>query len=575
MTIFQNVRDLNPDLKTVQFRGNGTDAYSWRVISPETSDPAGTLELQRKGALTETDIALTDAKWVAIRDSGLYTPTNQYFASVLTDTRTNKNTPSGITGDQVGVIIGFDGTWWISTPTEWVIRDKASGTSNLPTFPFQVRELGKDIDRILFAVEREIPAANGFAREQVRFTADLSLIRWERDWVGEGRVVQTLEEEDYPTPVGGFIPVVRFRHYKNSNNVTVINPFTAPDNGPISWSSEHENNNDLRCQIGTQTLITGSDSPGLIVRNLAYEDRDGGLATFIDLRQVSSEQFSKVIFENVTIIGFADNGTLDGFRSIEFNSCRFALFSKGLTIKNFGSLRMINNEFFGLLEGGAVDLTIDGANGNAVITNTIWSQDDNAIAMDVKATSTINQGIVTNSAYAVPTGGQFFAPGSKDTTDVGWDYQNNGALRNSNAIADFSASGNVAPTVIPAIDTAVQINIAGIIGADERFIVGLDGTITYIGQRPENCQALLSSEVKVTPELEGAQANVTTHIYHNNDPIRSEKHLIASVFGTPAPIKYDLYASILLVFGDTIRGFTENTVLLNPIHETLQLSVRK
>lgn len=581
MTSLQNVRDFNPDIRTVYTSGSAEVDNSWRLTSPEPNGPNSTHRTQRREPLTETNIDLTEAKITSVEAFG-YTPTNRYAASVLTDNRTNKLFPDGIFGDMTGRVISFDGTFWRNSPDEWFTRD--TRTSNNTSFNVPVEFLSIN-DMPQFILDTQPPQfVGGNSIPRVNFTDVAQIIKWGRDWVGEGRVVQTLDQACYPPLVGGRIPVTRFRHFKNSDNVDIIDGFEMPPNGPVEWSSENENNNDIRAQIGADVLINGTNSPGLIIRNLAFEDRDGNIADFINLIQAGSETFSKVILENVTLIDFKELGTFDGFQSVEINSCRLALYDKGFTFKNVENLRMSNNLFLGLNESGAVDVTIEGTNGNIIINGTIWSSDDNAIAMDVKSTSTIDQGTVGPSTYKEPTGGQFFAAGSLDTEAVGWDYQNNGTLRNSNAIADFSASGNVAETIISTINTPVPINIAatGVPGNDERFTVNADGSITYIGTRPENCQILLNTSIDVTPALEDAQTQMTVHIF--KDPagaspaasIKSQKKLIASAFATPTPIDYFLSVSELLEFGDVIQGYVENnTGTLNPVHSTLEESVRK
>jgi len=76
---------------------------------------------------TEYDITLDEAKITTVQ-GGAWTPEAPWSASVQVDSRANKNSPSGIIGDQAKNSITYNGTVW-SNNGRWVGQDGSNGTN--------------------------------------------------------------------------------------------------------------------------------------------------------------------------------------------------------------------------------------------------------------------------------------------------------------------------------------------------------------------------------------------------------------------------------------------------------------
>ncbi len=581
MTDLQNVRDTNPDVRTVYARGDANTDNSFRYISEETDASQSSLQTQRRAALTETNIALDDTKVTAVQGNVTYTVTNPFTASVLTDTRSNLVRPRNLNGSMVGKIIQFNGQSWNNSADEWFTKVTHDVTRSIYETPF-VAITPANQETFIFDTE-DASVLGGLERSRAIFTDQLEVIKWDRDWSGEGRVIQIQEEADFWTKLGLTEPgvsdpivLVRFRHYKISNNVTVTRPFLMPTNGPVEFSSENLNNNDLRCQIGAQTLFTGTDSAGIIIRDLAIEDRDGNMATLFDVTQAGSEAFSKVIIQDMTIIDFKSLGTFKGINSLKFKDNRLALYDQGLTLDSCDIKGIEGNLHLGLNEGGAVDMTFIGTNGTLSMNSQTWSQDDNAVAMDIKSTSTIVQGTVTNSTYSVPTGGQFFASGSKNQTDPSWRFEVNGEAPDSNIIGSASFNGNTTETVIAAINTPVAVAGTTVAGSLERFTHNPTGILTYTGTRDITMRVEIRASIDVTPDLE--TDDITFCIFKNGvaQATTADKRNVASVFQMPTSPEFVSVDNLDMTPGDTTQMFVENnTTTTNILVTDLKLIINK
>ncbi len=557
MSYIRSVREINNDPRTSFVKGEETVDNSWRFVSPEDDDPDGTLQIQRREPLVATDIDLTDAFWPAIEADSQWTKTNQYFASVLTDNRTNMNLPRGIEGDMTGRVISWNGQSWRSSPDEWFTRQTFESNNAFFKHPFTFTE--GDGTPTVSMEDLGILAEGAFTRAfQMRWHPQ-TLIKWDGDRIGAGRTVAIQDESDFPDlDINDQIPLDRFRHYFIDDNVTVEHSFVLPNGAPVEFSSDNFNNNDLRCRIGTDTLFNGADAGGLIIRDLGIEDRDGGVATAFDVVQSGSEDFARIILSNTTVIEFATIGLIKGFNTVRIKDNRPAIYNEGLTLEDCDIISSEGNEYLGLLEGGAIDLTIKGTNGTMNMNAEIWSSDDNAIAMNIDSASTINQGTVTNSTYAFPTGGTFFASGSKDQTDPSWRFEVNGELADSNIISSAGFNGNVTETVIAAVNTPVAVAGVTVAGPLERFDHDPSGILTYRGTRDITLRVEMRASLEVRPDLE--TTDVAFCVFKNGVAQTStiDERNIASVFQIPTSPKFVAVDNVDVSPGDALQMFVEN-----------------
>ena len=97
-------------------KGSAAEDESWRLTV--VAHP-GLLAVEHKEPLTEIDITLDDSKKIAI-EGGPYTDEDSYYASVLTDTRSQPVAADGLSGDMTGRVIDWNGFTWRNHDDVWV-----------------------------------------------------------------------------------------------------------------------------------------------------------------------------------------------------------------------------------------------------------------------------------------------------------------------------------------------------------------------------------------------------------------------------------------------------------------------
>lgn len=100
---------------TIYIKGDADTDHSWRFT---IVDPPDKMSVQHREPLNET-ITLDDAKVTAIEASD-YTDENPYYGGVATDSRSNQSLPGGISGDQTGKVVNYNGSVWMSYADQWI-----------------------------------------------------------------------------------------------------------------------------------------------------------------------------------------------------------------------------------------------------------------------------------------------------------------------------------------------------------------------------------------------------------------------------------------------------------------------
>lgn len=114
-----NLTTNNPD-KVVYIGGSEFEDESWRLHVTGTH-PDNNLNIQHRAELEEVGIDLTDAKIAAVQADG-WTINQPYYASVLTDNRSDQNVPPALAGSMVGKTLEWDNSFWTHAETPWFTK---------------------------------------------------------------------------------------------------------------------------------------------------------------------------------------------------------------------------------------------------------------------------------------------------------------------------------------------------------------------------------------------------------------------------------------------------------------------
>ncbi len=435
---------------TLWVRGSSGVDGSWVIESPESNINASRARIRVTREADEEGITLDEAKLSSI-EAGGYSTLNQYVAQVAVDDRANTSYPTGLGSSVANRYIKFNGSSWKrSNNLEFDRLNVADATNTLIYEPVEVRSsIG---DALLSVESTPITTYTESAPYRIRFREDLQKIIWEGDRAGATRVAQVVEDagvvKGLPDPVSGVIPLESYHVYYIDDDVTLEYPLSLPTDGaPIGIVSQNPDNNNLIFDIGTEFAIQGTNAGGLYLSNVIISGENGTEKLF-DVTQIDSEDFSDFRLRNSRFTNFADLGTITGFRDVAIFDTSFKEYSSGLTLDDTLNIVISGTRFESSDTSGTTDLSLTGTMTGASITTTQFTTANNAHALYIDPTSTIEQGSVVSNVYKAPTGGSFFAAGSLDQTDLNWRFVSNGDVPDSAVVGSYQYTSNTTVTVL-------------------------------------------------------------------------------------------------------------------------------
>jgi hypothetical protein len=293
-------------------------------------------------------------------------------------------------------------------------------------------------------------------------------------------IVSTID--DFPAPIAGKINLEAGKNYELNAPINSPYEFILPVGGNVQISSvaifEH-----ILSYTGSQTMFTGTNINSLTLQNLIIS-APAGTAFDLDGPSTGLVYFNSFILNNTVAAGIIRNVQFFchitqqlqiGSGYIFENLTEFAV---GFTDYKFGA--NTSTSFY----------TIRGSIGNIFFNNNFFQPQTNESVFDIEQTSTTISAVVVGNAFNFDLGGQPFAVGSKNQTDVYWTFRGNGNLADSTALGDMSVLGNVEETFIGTISVPVPVN-ATWSDQTERFV--LDTIIKYDTQTTDFTVGLVLS----------------------------------------------------------------------------------
>lgn len=231
---------------------------------------------------------------------------------------------------------------------------------------------------------------------------------------------------------------------------------------------------------GTLFVYDDIDDSNFVLRDITIVDGIGGTATLLDIDSVTPGS-GIVIIQTVGIVGFLNVGTVNN-TIITIDTASVIQCGYGFIISNAPFFTIGNYLWsLGLNLSGSSVITLEGDMGNGSINNCTATLNTNEFFFDIDSTSTIASGTVYGCTANLALGGQVFASGSKDQTDIYWKYQANSNIPPSQTTYETGFSSNTSETDIPAVDVPVRVNATFVEKSSERFQVYSNGEIKYIG----------------------------------------------------------------------------------------------
>ena len=306
--------------------------------------------------------------------------------------------------------------------------------------------------------------------------------------LGSAKTIFISKESDFPTPVGGFHPLVANTNYIITTQLTMTDGLEFNDNNCIRGIG-------LSSKLTFPQAVTAfkSINKNVFIEDITVEnggDNLTGLCEFRNINYLSSapfwdrEKFCEIL--GVNFINFYNLGIIDGFSSCNIINCLMSGNSttqnsiKGFVISNSLSLEFNGNKLV-LFKGTTTPnteslLTIanndtyspfgDDIGFNAVtISGNIIHPRDQEIGINFEPKSTTLLGTIAANTF-IRTGGS--GPLINYTNQANFDNYNpteiknyligsNNGVLDSNPVVKMDFNNNTTNTVIPSINTYVDI----------------------------------------------------------------------------------------------------------------------
>ena len=292
------------------------------------------------------------------------------------------------------------------------------------------------------------------------------------------------DEDGFPTQDETTITLEANQLYWIAAPITTSKRFVCENNSVLQSNAQSTDN--VLTYTGTGTMFTGLNV-SFTIRECVINHPSGQGFDFED--NISNTSF--LFIDNITAISGTKLGTLTNLGGLVFNRSAASGMNDGWTIagSNFNifraevSLMKSSSASFIAFDFGSsvlqtleiIDVNMTGPSGAVGISGLAASGNIPAgrIAMvtacEFDSTITPLQNIVFN--------------------DVRWEFEDNNEIKDSRNAADTYLTGGTETVTISAVGTFVEIGVAGSPSVSwasdvaDRFTVGTDGVITYVGEK--------------------------------------------------------------------------------------------
>lgn len=327
-------------------------------------------------------------------------------------------------------------------------------------------------------------APNDSAGDTLRATGQKINTNFSEVYLLMTNTIMVAQASDFGTPFVGVVTLAVDTIYMQIADV---------DMGSVSIKANPTANsvNVIRCintsgftlaYSGTGSLFADSELTTSLFCNEMQVSTPNG--TVCSIQDTTASGTGTILFFTCQFVLCLGMGTVEDVRFIHFFSQEI-LCGQGWDWTSCNSITYTHaNNLFGLNLASTFVYTLNGANGPISIVGNFFGPQSNEKISNITPSSTTSGGTVNANQFDASSGGELYNPGSKDHSDIDWNYDGNqgGGVQDSSVTAVARVSGNTTETVIPAKFAWVKL-AASTFETDllERSAVGTDGKYTYIG----------------------------------------------------------------------------------------------
>ena len=216
-------------------------------------------------------------------------------------------------------------------------------------------------------------------------------------------VVEIRGMDDFPTAVGGVIPLVNNTEYWLLDTVTIGDVFQIPSGGQVGFRGFNRNVNVLT-YTGSGVLFSGDTTiKGLEMVNMGVTARK--------FHSLTGNGIGNFFITNCEVIGFDIIGDSQDFQIDVTDSTDFIDFNDGIVFNGSDKL-IINTGLFQLSASTGTSITVDGSGSTITAQILFLVQSDTGFAFNIRPIVGATQNIDSNKSI----GGTFYATGTTGTT---------------------------------------------------------------------------------------------------------------------------------------------------------------
>lgn len=353
--------------------------------------------------------------------------------------------------------------------------------------------------------------------------------------------------DDFPDSVSGVITLPDGVYSINAILIT-SDRFVIPDGGAVTFVGE-EGFTQGFVYTGSGDFFTAND---FVVFSINQIFLSTPLGTIFDITPASAST-AGLFLDTMSIVDTDTLGTISNIDTVSIINVGFLDIGQGLVLNDINTFAMLFSQFKGWKNETSTMFTFDGVFDILSIAVIFFEVMSNETALDIKTTSTVNNGIVSSSGFDISSGGIALSPTGKDQSDINFRYSGNTNVPDSTTSGYTSFQGNATVTVISVINTPVKILATYVEDATvtERLIFDATGKITYIGL--EDKAITVNASFKVDPAVPAIK-DFAIYVYKNGVQVAQTKASSASAKGT----QITLFGLIPMVTNDFIELFIEN-----------------
>jgi hypothetical protein len=371
--------------------------------------------------------------------------------------------------------------------------------------------------------------------------------------INMGELVIIESKAGLPTPVAGAITLANNVEYRFTNVVDLTGDrIVCGTNNVISGSSFASSGITSTGLAGASNLITATSS--LAIRNIAFPLTTGNWISANDGATGNLE------IEGVAVTNVATLGTIQNYGNVVINKSIFQN-SAGLTFD--GTLGAVVIET-SLLDGraGATTITVPAT---AVIgrrfrvfgTSFTNAVGETAINFNAAATVPDESYILDNANFS---GGSLTFLAGLDYTSNKASFFRNFGIRNSNAIAAYSMTGNATATVIAVASTFVKVAGTTVAGAlNQKFTTAVSNQAVYTGAFTADFRIAVNASM-----TSGNNQTLRMRVAKNGVTL-SDSNVLFQTTGSGEASAIPTQALVTLVPTDYLEVFVTNDTAANNI----------